>query len=191
MTTTTKTSSTLRATRLIAGTKQKYPTGSQKLSFDNADLTVDEIVGKLQALVDLRSEAETAKAAARTKVAAEQEQLPALLAFMSAYVAYLKAAYGNTPDVLGVFGLPPKKQRSPLTAKAKAAAVVKGEATRTARGTRGKVAKKEVTGGVVGVVVTPVKAGEPQPEATATTGTATQSPAAPTAASPPAATTKS
>lgn len=182
MTDTTKSTSTLRATKLIAGTKAKYPNGSQTLSFDSGDHTVDEIVGKLQTIVDLRAEAETARAASRAKVAAERLQLPALLVFMSAYVAFLKAAYGEAPDALAIFGLPTRKAPTPRTAKAKAAAVVKGEATRTAR-----AASKDASGGVVDVVLTPVKAGAPQPVPPETPA-ATPVPAAPTAtpATPPA-----
>jgi hypothetical protein len=178
--TTTKTSSTTRATQLIAGTKKKYPNGSQVLSFGGGDHTVDEVTTKLQSLVDLRTEAENAKATAHTKVATERAQLPALLVFMSAYVAFLKATFGDTPDALVIFGLPPRKQRTPPTADQQAAAVAKREATRQARGTRGPIAKKAVKGNVVGVEVTPLT----QPAPAAQTPPAAPAPApspAPTA----------
>jgi hypothetical protein len=109
---------------------------------------------------------------------------------MSAYVAFLKAAFGDTPDALAIFGLPPRKLVKTPTAKARAAAVVKGEATRAARGTRGKVAKEDVTGGVVDVVLTPVKAAEPQPIAAPATGTAAATPPSPPAPAPAASPTK-
>jgi hypothetical protein len=169
MSTITKSSSTARAEQLLAGTKVKYPNGSDKLSFGGADYTVAEVEAKLQSVVDLRGAAEEAKAASKTKVAAEQARLPALRVFMGAYVAFLKAAFGNVPDALAIFGLPPKKVRAPLTAEQTAAAVAKRAATRAARQTKGKVARKAVKGNVTGVAVIPIVAGKPEPAPSAVT----------------------
>lgn len=160
-TTTTKSNTTVRAQQLLAGTKVKYPNGSDKLSFGGADYTVDQVEAKLQSVVDLRAAVESAKAVTKTKLAAEQAQWPALLLFLSAYVAFLKAAFGNAPDALAIFGLPPKKVRTPPTAEQTAAAVAKRAATREARQTTGPVAKLAIKGDVTGVVVTPIKAPKP------------------------------
>lgn len=91
-------------------------------------------------------------------MAEEKAQLPALLLFMAAYVAFVKATFGNVPDVLADFGLQPKKARKPLTAEKLAAAKAKNEATRAARGTVGSTKKKAIVGNVVGVTVTPITA---------------------------------
>ena len=50
---------------------------------------------------------------------------------MSAFVAFVKATFGNSPDVLADFGLKPRKARTPLTIDQMAAAV--REARRNAR----------------------------------------------------------
>src|ERR1019366_2520682 len=88
-------------------------------------------------------------------------QAPALLSLMAALAAYVKLTYSESPDVLADFGLPPKKVATPLTTAQKAVADAKRAATRLARGTTSKKAKKAVKGDVVGVTVTPVKAGPP------------------------------
>src|SRR5262249_13139594 len=130
-----------RAKKLLAGTSKKYVNGKQVLSFGGGDHTIDEVTAKLQRIVDLREAAEEAKAIARGKVADERAELPALLAFMSDYVAFIKATLGNTVNALAVFGLPARKEPSVPTVEVRIAAVEKRKATRTARGTRGPVAK--------------------------------------------------
>ena len=99
-------------------------------------------------------------------MAAENVQLPPLLLFMAAYVAYVKAMFGQSPDMLADFGLMPKKARKPLTAEQLAAAKAKAAATRKARGTAGSVQKSLITGNLVGVTVTPITASTatPSPE---------------------------
>ena len=46
---------------------------------------------------------------------------------MAAFVAFVKATFGNSPDVLADFGLKPKKATTPLTVEQKAAAAAKRE----------------------------------------------------------------
>jgi hypothetical protein len=75
------------------------------------------------------------------------------------------------------------------------AAVAKSRATRSARGTKGSVQKKQIVGNVTGVVITPMTAGPATPVTTgnvsgANGGTATPAPvatAAPAATPTPAA----
>jgi hypothetical protein len=89
--------------------------------------------------------------------------------------SYLVGQYGKTAvTVLADFGMSAPKTTVPTVA-IKAAAAVKRTATRKARHTMGTVQKKEVTGGVTGVVITPVTS------APAPTATAPGSPAAPAA----------
>jgi hypothetical protein len=166
-----------RAGDLVAGTTKHFTNPSQELVFGGATQTVAEVTAKLQTIPALRAATTQAQSTAHAKVVTEEAQLPALLAFMTAYAAFLKAMFGNTPDVLADFGLEPKKAPTPLTAAQQAAAVAKRKATRTARGTRGAVQKKAVKGNVTGVVVTPVTAA-PEPASPAPANAAT--PAAPT-----------
>ena len=105
--------------------------------------TPAEVATKLQQVAALRTDVNTAKATTKAKLAAEKANMPALHTLMGALVTYVKASYGNAPDVLADFGIHPKT-RAPLTVEAKAAAAAKREATRTARGTKGSVQKKGI-----------------------------------------------
>jgi hypothetical protein len=118
------------------------------------------VEAQLQALVTLRTDAETAKAAAKARVALERAQLPALRAFLLAFVGLVKAQFGTQPDVLADFGLRPKKVPAPMTPEQKAAAKAKRAATRKARGIIGSRKRAAVKGDVTGVIVTPVTAAE-------------------------------
>jgi hypothetical protein len=143
------------------------------LAFAGGSFAVSQVTAKIQTIATLRSDTEQAQATATAKVAAETAQLPALLAFMTSYVAFVKATFGNTPDVLADFGLEPKAAPTPPTAETKLAAVAKRAATRKARGTMGSVQKQSVKGNVTGVVVTPVTApapASPQPAAAPAAG---------------------
>ena len=169
-----------RAEALSEGTAKHFTNASQQLTIGGVVYTVTQVNANLQEIVDLRTATTSAQASAKAGVAAETTKLPPLLLFLAAYVAYVKATFGNSPTVLADFGLPTKKARKPLTTEEKAAAAAKAKATREARGTKGKVAIREITGNVIGVNVTPITA----PVAPAT-GPAPQ-PAAPANASTPA-----
>jgi hypothetical protein len=165
-----------RAGDLSAGTTKHYPNATDTLAFGGAKYTVKEVQANLAEIETLRTATTDAQSNATAKVAAEKARLPTLLAFMSAYVAFVKATYGDTPDVLADFGLAPKKAPRPLTPEQKAAAKAKRKATRVARGTKGPVAKLATVGNVIGVTVTPITAPvaaapAPQPAAGSSTGT--------------------
>jgi hypothetical protein len=174
---TQKNKSASRAEQLIAGTKQDFANVAS-LAFAGSTYTPAQVQTSLQTLVDLRNAVDAAKAVTATKVAAEKAQAPSLRRFMSAYVTFVKATFGDHPDVLAHFGLAPRKAATPLTVEEKAAAAAKRKATRDARHTMGPQQKRDVKGDVTGVKVTPVTATKPvatspaPAPATATPGTA-------------------
>ena len=147
---------TARAEALSAGTAKHFPNASDQLSFDGGKHAVSEIQSNLSQVETLRTATTEAQASAQAKVAAERTALPPLLLFMSAYVAFLKAMFGNSPDVLADFGLAPRKAKRPLTTEQQAVAKAKRDATRKARNTQGPVAKLATVGNVIGVIQTPV-----------------------------------
>ena len=103
-----------------------------------------------------------AKAATKAKIVAENAQAPSLRSLMAEYVTFVKATFGNSPDVLADFGLKPKKAATPLTIEQKAAAAAKRTATRAARHTMGSKQKKSVKGTVtVTAPATPSAASTP------------------------------
>jgi hypothetical protein len=147
------------AMRLIAGTNKHFANTSS-LAFASATFTPAQVTASLQTIVNLRTDVDTAKALTKAKVAAERTQTPTLRSFMAAFESFVRATFGNSPDVLADFGLT-KKARTPLTVEAKAAAAAKRKATRAARHTMGAQQKKSVKGAVTGIVVTPVTAAQP------------------------------
>jgi hypothetical protein len=142
------------AQQLIAGAAKHF-TSTAQLTLLGGSFTPAELEAKLQSIVTLRSDVDAAKATTQAKLAIETANMPALRALMSATVTYVKAAYGNSPDVLADFGIH-TKVRVPLTVDAKVAAAAKRAATRAARHTMGKQQKKAIKGDVTGVVVMPV-----------------------------------
>ena len=149
------------ATQLIAGVS-KHLTTTTPVVLLGSSSTPTEITTKLQSIVSLRADVDAAKAATKAKLAVEAADMPSLRIFMNAFVTYVKAAYGASPDVLADFGIHPKP-RAPLTIQAKAAAAAKRASTREARHTMGTKQKAAVKGDVTGVVVTPVTAPKAPP----------------------------
>jgi hypothetical protein len=171
----------VRAQALIAGTT-KHLASTTQVTLVGETLTPAQVVAKLQALVDLRTAVDSAKATAKAKLVAEESNAPPLLTFLGAFAAYVKAAYLNSPDVLSDFGLNPKS-RTAQTVETKAVAAAKRAATRAARHTLGSKQRAVIKGDVTGVTLTPVVATPPtpatpsSPSAPATGGTATATPA--------------
>ena len=148
------------AEELIAGANKHLANVTQVI-VAGGSFTPAQVTSKLQSIVNLRDDVETAQAVSAAKVATEKAELPSLRTFMGAFVTFVKAAYGSSPDVLADFGMRPNKVRTPLTVEQKAAATAKRKATREARNTMGSQQKKAVKGDVTGVVVTPVTVSKP------------------------------
>jgi hypothetical protein len=173
------------ATQFIAATKKHLGSMTQ-VPLLGSSFTPDQVTTKLQALVDLRSDVDAAKANATAKIANEAAQRPSLLAFQGALGTFVKAAFGSSPDVLADFGLAPKA-RAQVTVDGKAVANAKRAATRAARHTMGSKQKLSITGVVPDVLVISTKPSSPIVTAPAP-ATAPSSPTAPaTSGSPTAA----
>jgi hypothetical protein len=166
------------AEQLIAGTG-KHLASTTQVMVAGGSFTPTQVTEKLQALVKLRTDVDAAKATTQAKLAAEKTDMAPLRTFMGAYVAFVKAAYPNSPDVLADFGLHPRKAPTSLTVEAKAAAAAKRKATRAARHVMGSKQRTSIKGDVSGVTVTPVVAAPPTatvptgPSAPATSGVTT------------------
>ena len=151
--TTGKNTDVALATQLVAGTKKHFSTVSS-LAFGNGSFTPAQVEASLQTLIDLRTAVEEAQSVAKAKIVAEAAQAPSLRSQMAAFVAYVKATFGSSPDALADFGLKPKKTRTPLTIDQLATAAAKRAATRAARHTMGPKQKKAVKGTIT-TIVTP------------------------------------
>ena len=150
------------AKQLIAGTSRHFTDGNQPIPVGGGPRTVSALAQLLQSYVDLREAVIASQATTASKVAAEREQGPSLLAVMDEYVTFLRLTYSKDQNALADFGLAPTKMRAPLTAEQKAVAAVKRKATRQARHTMGKNQKKDVKGAVsAALVVTPLDGSKP------------------------------
>lgn len=159
--------------QLSAGTKKHFPNSNQQVQVGGDTRTVAQVTGGLDSLVTLREESEAAKATAKVKLEAEKAQAPTLLALVTAWVLFIRATLGNSPEILGDFGLDPIKPKKPRSAEAKAIAAAKRDATRQARGTRSKKAKQDIHGNVAAkLVVTPLAAPQPASPAAPPAGSA-------------------
>ena len=155
------------AEQLIAGIP-KLPASVTTITLNGGPFTPAQLASELQQLVTLQQEVDAARAATDAKVAALVAQVPAGRALTSALVQFLRAAFGNQPDVLALFDLQPRKAPTPLTVEQKAAASAKREATRKARGTTGPKARAKVKGTVTGVTITPLAPAGPSVPVTET-----------------------
>jgi hypothetical protein len=151
------------AVQLAAGAK-KHLASLTQVTFDGGTHTVAEVVAKLQSLATMRNDVDAARSTLKAKLTVERAQAPALVLFMIAFEAFVRAMFGNQPDILADFGLNSRKTRKPLTAEELVAAKAKRDATRAARATKGKVQKLAVKGDVTGVEITPVRASPTKPE---------------------------
>ena len=142
------------AKQLVAGTTKHFSTVSS-LAFGNGSFTPAQVEAFLQTLIDLRTAVQGAQAVAKAKIVAEAAQAPSLRSQMAAFVAYVKATFGSSPDALADFGLKPKKTRTPLTIDQLAAAAAKRAATRAARHTMGPKEKSKVKGTITTIVSQP------------------------------------
>lgn len=168
------------AQQLIVGTNKHLASGTQ-VPLQGGSFTPAQVTAKLQTLVNLRNDVDSAKAQTKAKLAVEKSDLPALRTFQAALVTYVKAAFGTSPDVLADFGLHPKT-RTPMTVEAKTAAAAKRKATRAARHTTSPKQKKSIKGAVTGVTVTPITA--PAPVAAAPISPSAATPTSPSAPAP-------
>ncbi len=147
------------ATQLIAGLQSEVPP-TQTLDFASQSFTPAELIAQLERLQSLRAGVNAARAALAERLSEEEAQMPALLATMKGLVALLRVRFGGSPATLLKFGLSEPKVHPP-SVKTLAAAAIKREATRQARGTKGSRQRKALKGNVVGVEMTPVVAGPP------------------------------
>jgi hypothetical protein len=169
--------------KLIEGARKHFPDGKQKITIGGASTTVDDATNTLQALVSNRADVVAAQATAKAKLDHERAQMPALNAYMHAFIAFVRVTFGTDAPALTDFGVTPPKVKAPMTAEQKVVAAAKRTATRAARGTKGPKAAKAVKGNaMVKVVVTPATAtaveGNPGPSGqpaviAQTSGTAT------------------
>jgi hypothetical protein len=178
---------------LIAGLLADYQPDDEFL-LKAGTMTRDQLIALFQQFV---SSAENTKASYlvwRADVQAERVVEQTVAPLRAGVKSVLEGRFGKSGTQLTKYGFAPAKVgvKTPLV---KTTAAVKSKATRTARGTKGSVQKKLITGNVTGVVITPVTTGTAAPQVAAAAPTAAANAAttsngagAPVASASPAAT---
>jgi hypothetical protein len=138
-----------------------------------------DAVALLQARIDAASRVPPARIAWLGAVKAARDEREKSLAAITAVRQAILAAFADSADTLGGYGLKPRKQRvtSPQT---QVVAAAKARATRAARHTMGSRQKQAVKGDVKDVVLTPVtSSASPQPAPAGATASSTATTGAP------------
>ena len=134
-----------RVKKLIAGANL-HMSGITNVTLNNVLYTPSTLLAFLQSYVDLFDSVQAAKATYVDKLKTQRTLAPPLRLIVAAFVAYVRAAFGSSPEVLNDFGLKPHKAKTPPTAEQKVKAAVKAKATRAARHTLGKRQKLAIHG---------------------------------------------
>lgn len=145
MATNPKSNESARVKKLIAGANQ-HLLNVPIVTINNVPYALPALLGLLASYADLFDGAQAAKVTYEDKLKVQHAQAPALRVIAAAFVAFVRASFGTSPQVLNDFGLSPHKARTPQTAEQKAQAAVKREATRAARHTLGKRQKAAIKG---------------------------------------------
>ena len=124
---------------------QKFLSQFASLPVGSQTLTPADIVKVFQDRITLGKAAQTAEAARAAAVKADRDERARTSALVQALRRIVLGMFAQTPDTLAVFGLKALKAAK-TKVDVKAAAVVKGKATRTARHTTGKKAKLTIKG---------------------------------------------
>jgi hypothetical protein len=143
----TKVTRQARIGAVIAGI-QKYFMNLPSIDIGNTSYTPVTLVARLQTGLDAIKQSSNAKAAWQADVQTERNTLAALGPVLRYIKAFVVAKFGDAQDSsqkLGDFGFTPRKTRAKKVL-VKAEAVGKMQATRVARGTKGKKQKAKIKG---------------------------------------------
>jgi hypothetical protein len=139
---------------LMAGLEALYQPGDV-LQLSTGNETRDELIADFQQFVQAAENTKASYQAWRGDVQTERQVLQDVNPKRGAVRTLMESRFGKGGTQLLQLCFVPRKPAK-TTVEAKAQGVVKGEATRKARGTKGKKQKLGVTGNVTGVILTPV-----------------------------------
>jgi hypothetical protein len=151
------------------------------------NFTCAQLVAIFQAYVNAAQATKARYQEWRGEVQAEHAAAHTMVPHRSAVKTVLEGRFGKTSTKLMTYGFEPAKTPVRTTAS-KTVAVAKAEATREARGTKGKKQKKSIKGNVTGVIITPVTSGAPAPVTAPEASSAPANGSAPAAPASPAGT---
>jgi hypothetical protein len=144
---------TINTLRQAIGGVQKHFGGTPTIVLDGKPMAPGALVATFQAAIKGIDDAVTAEQAFHDTVAAQNAAIAAARAGLRALKKLVESQLGSASAIFGDFGFPIPTRKTPTEAT-KAAAVAKREATRAARGTRGKRQKAGIKGQVPAAPVT-------------------------------------
>jgi hypothetical protein len=145
--------------QLVAGTQKNLPATST-VDVNGQELKQADIVAKLQSWIPLFQQVDATKAPARSAQQALQAAGSEMNDFVVHYRQALRQVFGKSSPLLDDFGLATVQRKTP-TAETLVLAKARRAATRKARNTLGKVARKAIKGAPVTTVTVPTS-GVPQ-----------------------------
>ncbi len=126
-----------RVGRLVAGFEKAWPATANVVLAGQA-VAPAQLISQLESILTLLSQVRDAQAAAHEAVVNRQNQSQGWHALLDEVVQAVKAQLGPRSPQLAQFGIAPKKSGATLTPEQKLVAAAKRQATRAARGTKGK-----------------------------------------------------
>ncbi len=147
---------------LKAGVTKNLP--GVTVNIAGRDYTASDIVARIDEVLDAAANVRVARGALTKALDRETELRADAHGFFPSLRRIVQLRFESSPAELAEFGIAPKKERTRPTTEQKLVIGAKIRATRVARGTRGPKQKKAIRGDVTGVVVTPVREGDPPEE---------------------------
>ncbi len=149
----TKVNTEAQLQTLVSGILANIDSGSS-LSINSETYTTADLVARLQERIAAAEKTKASKNQWHADVQSERQVEAALRPLVRGMQKYVESRYGDDSAKLAEFGFTPRKPRK-VTARAKADAAVKAQATRKARNTVGKKQRLAITA--------PPPAASPQP----------------------------
>ncbi|HUB06804.1 MAG TPA: hypothetical protein VMB50_07385, partial [Myxococcales bacterium] len=143
-----------RLTAMAAGFNKDF-TAKQSLPVEGTTMLQPAILSQVATYLGIVNDAENARTALASKVAAKKAAMPDITKFLAALETSLKSAFGSGSPELQDFGIAPPKTKKQPSAQTKAVATANAKATKAARGIIGKNARSKITTtGTPGIVIT-------------------------------------
>jgi hypothetical protein len=133
--------------QLVAGTQKNLPATST-VDVNGQELKQADIVAKLQSWIPLFQQVDATNTPYRNAEKALQAALPEIRQYVGSYRQALRQVFGKGSPLLADFGLSATQPKTPTT-QTRVLAQAKAAATRKARNTLGKQARKSIKGAPV------------------------------------------
>jgi hypothetical protein len=151
-------------TTMITGINENVG-ANETVGVDGVPTGKTALVGALQAFIDAEAKVVATRASHHEAIVAQKGVIAPAAATYIGVKSFATANYAKQPTKLASFGVEPKARQVP-NVSTKAEAIQKRDATREARGTKGKRQKAKITGETAAAAATTPPAAPAAPPAT-------------------------